>query len=139
MSTTTELTELKINYLTEAQYQAEVSGGTIDENALYMTPASGGGGSGISIAKLTCECTVTKYSTLLQFSLDASSLPGPVVCFNLYYDVQNPLEYISFPAARDDTGSIYVFGIGVDSDELGIVGILNDSESYPCEVYYLDV
>lgn len=41
MSTTTELTELKINYLTEAQYQAEVSGGTIDENALYMTPTSG--------------------------------------------------------------------------------------------------
>lgn len=41
MSTTTKLDTLKINYLTQAQYDAEVSGGTIDENALYLTPDSG--------------------------------------------------------------------------------------------------
>lgn len=40
MSTTTKLDTLKINYLTQAQYDAEVSGGTIDEDALYLTPDS---------------------------------------------------------------------------------------------------
>lgn len=39
MSTTTELSKLTINYLTQAQYDAEVEGGTIDENALYLTPS----------------------------------------------------------------------------------------------------
>ena len=38
MSTTTDLTELVINYLTEAQYEAAVSGGTIDPDQLYLTP-----------------------------------------------------------------------------------------------------
>lgn len=40
MSTTTDLTELKINYLTQAQYDAEVSGGTINEDEIYMTPVA---------------------------------------------------------------------------------------------------
>ena len=40
MSTTTDLTTLKINYLTQAQYDAAVSGGTIEENELYLTPVS---------------------------------------------------------------------------------------------------
>ena len=40
MSTTTDLTTLKINYLTQAQYDAEASGGTINENEIYMTPYS---------------------------------------------------------------------------------------------------
>lgn len=39
MSTTTDLTTLKINYLTQAQYDAAVDGGTINENEIYMTPA----------------------------------------------------------------------------------------------------
>lgn len=38
MSTTTNLDTLTINYLTQAQYEAEVSAGTIDEDALYLTP-----------------------------------------------------------------------------------------------------
>lgn len=38
MSTTTDLTELVINYLTEAQYESAVSGGTIDPDQLYLTP-----------------------------------------------------------------------------------------------------
>ena len=43
MATTTDLNTLVINYLTEAQYEAEVSGGTVDPDALYLTPASGSG------------------------------------------------------------------------------------------------
>ena len=49
MATTTDLSVLKINYLTQAQYDAEVSGGTIDPNQLYMTPASGSGVSDVEV------------------------------------------------------------------------------------------
>ena len=42
MSTTTDLTVLQINYLSQAQYDAAVSGGTINENELYMTPSLNG-------------------------------------------------------------------------------------------------
>lgn len=38
MSTTTNLNTLKINYLTQAQYDAAEQGGTINENELYLTP-----------------------------------------------------------------------------------------------------
>lgn len=41
MSTTTNLTTLKINYLTQAQYNAALSGGTINEDEIYLTPQSG--------------------------------------------------------------------------------------------------
>jgi hypothetical protein len=35
---TTNLSTLKIHKLTQAQYDREVANGTIDENALYLTP-----------------------------------------------------------------------------------------------------
>lgn len=38
MATTTNLSTLKIHKLTKAQYDRELANGTIDENALYITP-----------------------------------------------------------------------------------------------------
>lgn len=38
MSTTTRLTELKINYLTQAQYDVALENDEISENEIYMTP-----------------------------------------------------------------------------------------------------
>ena len=40
MSTTTNLTTLKINYLTQAQYNTALVNDEINENEIYMTPAS---------------------------------------------------------------------------------------------------
>ena len=40
MATTTTVTELKINYLTQAQYDTELAAGRIDENQIYMTPSA---------------------------------------------------------------------------------------------------
>ena len=39
MATTTNLSSLVINYLTQAQYDAAAAGGTLNENQLYLTPA----------------------------------------------------------------------------------------------------
>lgn len=38
MSTTTNLTNLIINYLTQAQYDEALANNTINENQLYFTP-----------------------------------------------------------------------------------------------------
>lgn len=45
MSSVTNLSTLKINYLTKQQYQDALDAGEINENELYMTPAENGGGS----------------------------------------------------------------------------------------------
>ena len=44
MSTTTTLDTLKINYLTQAQYDEALENSEINENEIYLTPQSGGGG-----------------------------------------------------------------------------------------------
>ena len=46
MSTTQELSELKINYLTQAQYDAAVSNNEINEDEIYLTPATDSGNMG---------------------------------------------------------------------------------------------
>lgn len=51
MATTTDLDVLTINYLTQAQYDAAVAGGTIDENQLYLTPDDGNAGTEIEIVR----------------------------------------------------------------------------------------
>ena len=43
---TTDLTTLKINKLTKAQYEAALAAGNINENELYMTPESEAGSGG---------------------------------------------------------------------------------------------
>ena len=43
MSTTTNLSTLKINYLTQEQYDTALGNNQINENELYLTPGSGGG------------------------------------------------------------------------------------------------
>ena len=40
MSTTTDLTNLKINYLTQAQYDAALEDNEINEDEIYLTPPS---------------------------------------------------------------------------------------------------
>lgn len=40
---------LKINILTQAQYDAEVAGGRIEEDELYLTPSSGSGVADVEV------------------------------------------------------------------------------------------
>lgn len=72
MSTTTNLNTLKINYLTEAQYDAEVQGGTVDENALYMTPDSGGS----SWTDVTSQITLTEGANCTSVALNTARRMG---------------------------------------------------------------
>lgn len=47
--TTTDLATLKINLLSQADYDAEVQAGTVEANELYLTPASGSGVSDVEV------------------------------------------------------------------------------------------
>lgn len=67
MANTTNLTTLKINYLTDDQYQAAKAAGTLNENEIYLTPAVDTGTdvtvtptltSGTAVATITVDGTV---------------------------------------------------------------------------------
>ena len=71
MSTTTDLTTLKINYLTQAQYEAAVAQGLINSNELYFTPEmsnweNGSGTDSVQIIGTTAgyanQATIGKYN-----------------------------------------------------------------------------
>lgn len=49
MSSTTDLDTLVINYLTQAQYESAKSGGTIDPDQIYLTPAQGTGVTDVEV------------------------------------------------------------------------------------------
>jgi len=74
MSTTTDLTTLKINYLTQAQYDTAKSQGLINNNELYLTPATDSGINDVTVdgvsvvtdnvAEITMPTVPTKVSDL---------------------------------------------------------------------------
>ena len=49
MASTTDLDTLVINYLTQAQYESAKSGGTIDPDQIYLTPAVGTGVTDVEV------------------------------------------------------------------------------------------
>lgn len=74
--TETELTGLTINYLSESEYQSQLSAGNINENEIYMTPmtnddvgitvnTSGTGNAITGISASGTTITATKGSTFL--------------------------------------------------------------------------
>lgn len=78
MSTTTDLSTLKINYLTQTQYDEAKRQGIVNENELYLTPATGSGVTdvevdGVSVvsggvAEITMPTVPTKVSDLTNDS-----------------------------------------------------------------------
>lgn len=78
MSTTTDLSVLKINYLTQAQYDNAKSQGTLEANEIYMTPVTDPGVTdvevdGVSVvtdgvAEITMPTVPTKTSDLTNDS-----------------------------------------------------------------------
>ena len=98
--TVTNITTLKINYLSQADYDAEVAGGTIEPNELYLTPSSHGGGASAFVA----ESGVTSYAdvkdaydddAILICTIDDSG--NTMVLQFVYFDVANEIFYFAMP------------------------------------------
>lgn len=51
--TTTDLSTLKINYLTQEMYNEALENDEINENELYLTPGSGSGGANLTSISIT--------------------------------------------------------------------------------------
>jgi len=64
--TVTNLSTLKINYLTSQQYQDALDAGTINPNELYLTPASGRGST------VTVEQILTSGTQIATISIDGA-------------------------------------------------------------------
>ena len=81
MATTTTLDTLKINYLTQAQYDAAVTAGTINSDEIYMTPASG---------RAYCyAATFTATSISAQNTLTQVPIASIDIANNFSYDSTN--------------------------------------------------
>lgn len=64
--TTTDLSTLKINYLTQEMYDDALENNQINANELYLTPGDGGGGGGASLNSITVTLTTAGWSSNLQ-------------------------------------------------------------------------
>lgn len=81
-TTTTNLTTLKINHLTQAQYDAAVENNQINENEIYMTPISIDGGGiedvevdGVSVVSNgVAEIDLTSYAKSVDVPTAASDI-----------------------------------------------------------------
>ena len=69
---TTDLTTLKINKLTKAQYEAALAAGNINENELYMTPESETESGGVFIDIYGAPLTASNWdSTSKTYSFES--------------------------------------------------------------------
>lgn len=83
MSTTTDLNVLKINYLSQAQYDEALANSQINENELYLTPAlaltngsATGSVRGIGTATESSSYTIGTYAFSEGYSTQASGNYG---------------------------------------------------------------
>lgn len=96
MSTTTDLSTLKINYLTQAQYDTALTNNQINANELYFTPSSGsfeiGGDARISSAFYAN--TSSPYTCSLQMKRQNASMLNLSVQDDGWLKLQN-VPYVS--------------------------------------------
>lgn len=89
MATTTDLTTLKINYLTQAQYDTALSNNQINANELYLTPASSSSvidtaGTGLSKSGTTLNHSnsVTAGTAGTSSATSGSTLAVPYITYD---------------------------------------------------------
>lgn len=78
MSTTTNLSTLKINYLTQAQYEDALENNEINENEIYMTPNSAVGT--VKYAQLTSNKSVPHNTGTMLTSISLEAGVWVVAC-----------------------------------------------------------
>lgn len=70
--TVTILDEFKINYLTQAQYDAEVAGGTVQPDELYLTPSADYSTSEVNTGKKWIDGKPIYRQTIVEPDVSAS-------------------------------------------------------------------
>ena len=88
MSTTTNLSTLKINYLTQAQYDEALENDQINENELYFTPGTGdaAGHTVLTQAEYDALTSEEKNNGTIYFISDVGG--GEVETGNLIFNTE---------------------------------------------------
>ena len=101
---TTDLTTLKINKLTKAQYEAALAAGNINENEFYMTPESESGSGGVFIATYGTTLTASNWdSTSKTYSFE-SDYP------NATHDIEIALDSTATTAQAEAFNGAQIVG-----------------------------
>ena len=101
---TTDLTTLKINKLTKAQYEAALAAGNINENEFYMTPESESGSGGVCIATYGTTLTASNWdSTSKTYSFE-SDYP------NATHDIEIALDSTATTAQAEAFNGAQIVG-----------------------------
>lgn len=114
MATTTNLSSLKINYLTQEQYDAALANSQINENELYLTP--GGGAGDIDVTDMT-EQEVEEFVEALEVEST-----GPMKGVILYSGTAN-------------TGSFTLTDNIANYERVSIIAIDNDNVRKTFDIY----
>lgn len=85
MSTTTNLDTLKINYLTQSQYDSALNNNQINENELYFTP--GTGPVELTQAQYDALSTAEKNNGNVYYITDGIVYPGLSEFLNILYPI----------------------------------------------------
>ena len=111
----TDLTTLKINELTKAQYNTALEAGTISENELYMTPEETGGANAAIIVKSNVSVATSAWAsdtTYTDYPYRASiPITGctanhiPEVVFSLTDAISGTFS----PVAETYAGGVYIY------------------------------
>lgn len=108
MSTTTNLTTLKINYLTEAQYATAVANNQINEDEIYLTPETAGNVS-ITVSNATNGGLTVTGSPV------ASTGTVSIGHSNVLTNAQTTQAV--YPIKIDKNGHISAYGSSVDTNK----------------------
>ena len=122
----TDLTTLKINELTKAQYNAALAAGTISENELYMTPEETGGAnaaiivqSSVSVATSAwaSDTTYTDYPYRASIPITGCTANHiPEVVFSLTDAISGTFS----PVAETYAGGVYIYASEKPSADITI-------------------
>ena len=123
MSTTTNLDTLKINYLTQAQYDTALENDEINENEIYLTPSDGSGGNTNSVELTQAEydalTTEEKNNGTIYFITDGD--PTPTLLADIFVSKVQPMVAFDTTATSGTDKEIYDALIALEWDSDVIV------------------
>lgn len=131
------LSTLKIHKLTQAQYEREKAAGRLDENAIYLTPDTGGSGSGeggelgelVSLAGANKK-TLNINDCIVDTSADYAIVGGTndkTVISNILGSLASTNVKVDKPIINADCGISFGSGTVVNSTGGNAIGVWNTS------------
>ena len=127
MSTTTNLSTLKINYLTQAQYDEALENDQINENELYFTPGTGGDAGHVELTQAQYDALTPSQQTdgTVYFITDANSTPNNIVDFIVEQGTSGIWTYRKWHSGIAECWGYSSKSLSVNANTVASYGALN--------------